>query len=156
MSSNKPSVVITDTTCLIILNKIGCLEILNQLFTTVLTTQEIASEYGNPLPDWIIILPIKNKSFQRELETLVDQGEASAIALAHEIENEFIITDDLDARKLAIKQGLSVIGSLGVLLRAKDAGHINLIKPFIELIKQTNFRISDNLYQAALHKAGEI
>jgi len=156
MSSNKPSVVITDTTCLIILNKIGCLEILNQLFTTVLTTQEIASEYGNPLPDWTIILPIKNKSFQRELETLVDQGEASAIALAHEIENEFIITDDLDARKLAIKQGLSVIGSLGVLLRAKDAGHINLIKPFIELIKQTNFRISDNLYQAALHKAGEI
>lgn len=158
MSSNKSSentVVITDTTCLIILDKINLLDVLHQLFKVVLITPEIASEYGKDLPDWIAILPVKNKSFQKEVELLIDSGEASAIALAFEIENQHIITDDMDARKFALKRGLSVIGSLGVLVRAKEAGYIDLIKPFIELIKQTNFRVSDNLYQTVLIKAGE-
>jgi predicted nucleic acid-binding protein len=155
INSVENTVVITDTSCLIILDKIGILHILHQLFETVLTTPEIAMEYGHSLPEWIVILAVKDKSFQKNLELLVDFGEASAIALAHEIDNKYIITDDLEARKLAIKRGLSVIGSLGVLLRAKEAGHISLVKPFIELMKQTNFRVADNLYQIALQKAGE-
>ena len=86
---------------------------------------------------------------------MVDKGEASAIALAHEIENKYLITDDLEARKLAIKLGLSIIGTLGVLLRAKQVGYINAVKPFIELMKQTDFRMSDDLYRTVLRKAGE-
>ncbi|MEO6852061.1 MAG: DUF3368 domain-containing protein, partial [Mucilaginibacter sp.] len=150
MSSNKPhgdTVVITDTSCLIILEKIALLGILHQLFAVVLTTPEIAEEYGLSLPGWIIIMTVKDKSFQQKLLSSVDPGEASAIALAHEIENKYLITDDLKARKLSLKLGLAVIGSLGVLLRAKEAGHIGFIKPYIELMKQTDFRVSDDLYQ---------
>lgn len=86
---------------------------------------------------------------------MVDKGEASAIALAHEIENKYLITDDLEARKLSIKLGLLIIGTLGVLLRAKQEGYISAVKPFVELIKQTDFRVSDDLYQTVLRKAGE-
>jgi len=158
MSLNKEPgniVVITDASCLIILEKISLLPVLHQLFATVLTTPEIADEYGHTLPEWIIVLSVKNKSLQSDFSSQVDKGEASAIALAHEIENNYLITDDLQARKLSIKLGLSVIGSLGILLRAKEAGFIKMIKPYIGKMKLTNFRVSDELYSAAMHKAGE-
>lgn len=158
MNLNKTTdsiVVITDASCLIILEKIALLAVLHQLFNTVLTTPEIAAEYGLTLPEWIVIISVKNKSLQQKLAAVVDKGEASAIALAHEIENKYLITDDLGARKLSIKLGLSIIGTLGVLLRAKQEGYINAVKPFIELMKQTDFRASDDLYQAVLHKADE-
>lgn len=158
MSLNKTTdniVVITDTSCLIILEKIALLPVLHQLFNVVLTTPEIAAEYGSPLPEWIVIISVKNKSLQHKLASEVDKGEASAIALAHEIENEFLITDDLEARKLSVKLGLAVIGTLGVLLRAKQQGYIIAVKPFVELMKQTDFRVSDDLYQTVLRKAGE-
>jgi predicted nucleic acid-binding protein len=155
-NENDNIAVITDTSCLIILEKIALLSVLHKLFNTVLTTPEIAIEYGSTLPQWITILSVKNKSFQQELSLKVDKGEASAIALAHEIKNQYLITDDLEARKLSIKLGLSVIGSLGILLRAKEAGYITLIKPYVEQMKLTNFRVSDELYKTALLKANEI
>lgn len=158
MNSTKPTdgvVVITDTSCLIILEKIALLSVLHQLFNVILTTPEIAAEYGPSLPQWITVLSVKDKSLQQELSVVVDKGEASAIALAHEIENNYLITDDLEARKLSVKLGLSVIGTLGVLLRAKQGGYIDAVKPFIELMKQTDFRLSDDLYQTVLRKAGE-
>jgi len=158
MSLNKTTdstVVITDTSCLIILEKIALLPVLHQLFSVVLTTPEIAAEYGSPLPEWIIIISVKDKSLQKKLTSMVDKGEASAIALAHEIENKYLITDDLEARKLSVRLGLSIIGTLGILLRAKQGGYIGAVKPFMELIKQTDFRVSDDLYQTVLRKADE-
>lgn len=101
------------------------------------------------------MISVKDKSLQHKLTSIVDKGEASAIALAHEIENKYLITDDLGARKLSIKLGLSIIGTLGVLLRAKQEGYINTVKPFVKLMKQTDFRVSDDLYQTVLRKAGE-
>jgi predicted nucleic acid-binding protein len=112
MSLNKSSdniVVITDTSCLIILQKIALLPVLHQLFNVVLTTPEIAIEYGLPLPEWITIISVKDKSLQQKLTSMVDKGEASAIALAHEIENKYLITDDLEARKLAIKLAFQLL-----------------------------------------------
>ena len=158
MNSNIDSnaVVITDTSCLIILEKIALLHVLHQLFPVVITTPEIAGEYGSSLPEWVVILSVKNKLLQQQFSDLVDTGEASAIALAHEIENEFLITDDLEARKLCAKLGLPFIGTLGVLLRAKEKGYLAEIKPLLELIKQTNFRFTDDLYQTVLRKAGEV
>ena len=77
----------------------------------LMTTPEIATEYGLPLPEWIIVISVKDKSLQQKLTSAVDKREASAITLAHKIENKFLITDDLEARKLSIKPGLSIIGT---------------------------------------------
>lgn len=129
---------------------------LHQLFTTVITTPQIADEYGTPLPTWVTILSVKNKQLQNELSLIVDPGEASAIALATEIENNYLITDDLQARKLAIKLGLPMIGTLGVLLLAKQAGLIALIAPYLDRIKKTNFRMAPALFNAVLKEAGEL
>ena len=55
MTSNNPpgnKIVITDTSCFVLLEKINALTILHQVFATVLTTPEIEKEYGNQLPNW--------------------------------------------------------------------------------------------------------
>jgi predicted nucleic acid-binding protein len=155
MSSINHTVVITDASCLIILDKLFLLEVLPQLFTTILTTPEIAEEYGKTLPYWLNVTPVTDQKSKNHFAEMVDSGEASAIALAIELNNAALITDDLQARKLSIKLGLSVIGSLGILLKAKNAGYITLLKPYLEQMKLTNFRVSDDLYQAVLKKAGE-
>jgi len=58
-------------------------------------------------------------------------------------------------RKLASKLGLKVIGILGILLKAKQAGLVPLLKPVLELIKQTDFRVTATLIDAILKEAGE-
>lgn len=155
IKSSERVVVITDASCFIILHKIDGLDLLHQLFSTILTTPEIAEEYGINLPEWVTVISVRDKKLQNDLAQVVDPGEASAIALAHEIESNFLITDDLQARKLAAKLGLTIIGTLGVLLRAKQKSLIVLLAPYLEKISKTNFRISSELIDRVLKEAGE-
>ena len=85
----------------------------------------------------------------------VDKGEASAIALALETPGSTLIIDDYRARKVAQKLNLKFTGTIGVLVKAKLIGVIPLIKPYLELIIQTNFRITPEIEQQALKEAGE-
>ena len=107
-------VVISDTSCLILLEKIGELELLNKVYSSIITTAQIAVEFGELLPDWIQIFEVKDTKYLEFLETQVDLGEASALALAKEIENSILLLDDLKARKLAGKLNLKFTGTLGV------------------------------------------
>lgn len=74
-------VVIADTSCFILLDKIGEIGLLQKVFSSIITTQIIATEFGKQLPDWITILPVQNISYQTLLELEIDLGEASAFCL---------------------------------------------------------------------------
>jgi predicted nucleic acid-binding protein len=150
-----PKVIISDTSCLIILAKIGELGLLRLLYKTVTITQDISLEYGEHLPDWIEVQQVKDHYRQQLLEMQIDKGESSAIALALEIEDNIVILDDWKARKLAERLGLSVTGTLGVIIIAKKTGLIPSIKPYLNKIRETNFRISEELEQIALKEANE-
>lgn len=150
-----PKIIISDTSCLIILSKIGELDLLRQLYNTVTITQDIWLEYGEQLPDWIEVQRANDRYRQQLLEMQIDKGEASAIALALETVDNIVILDDWKARKLAERLGLTVTGTLGVIIRAKNTGLIPSIKPYLEMIKNTNFRISEELEQTALKEASE-
>lgn len=150
-----PKIIISDTSCLIILNKIGELELLRQLYNTVTITQDILLEFGEQLPDWVEVQQARDQYKQQLLEMQIDKGEASAIALALETPDSTLILDDGKARRLAERLGLSVTGTLGVIIRAKNIGLIPSIKPYLEKIRETNFRISEELEQTALKEANE-
>lgn len=150
-----PKVIISDTSCLIILSKIGELNLLRQLYKTVTITKDILLEYGEHLPDWIEVQQAKDHYRQQLLEMQIDKGEASAIALALETNETIIILDDWKARKLAERLGLTVTGTLGLIIKAKNNGIIPSIKPFLDKIKGTNFRFSEELEQIALKEANE-
>ncbi|TVQ49881.1 MAG: DUF3368 domain-containing protein [Saprospirales bacterium] len=150
-----PKIIVSDTSCLIILTKIRELDLLRQLYKTVTITQDILLEYGEHLPDWIEVQQAKDHYRQQLLEMQIDKGEASAIALALETSENIIILDDWKARRLAERLGLSVTGTLGVIIRAKNNGITPSIKPFLDKIRETNFRISEELEQIALKEANE-
>jgi len=150
-----PKVVISDTSCLIILTKIKELDLLRQFYKTVTITQDILLDYGEQLPDWIEVQQAKDHYRQQLLEMQIDKGEASAIALALETNENIIILDDWKARKLADRLGLSVTGTLGVIIKAKNNGIIPSIKPYLDKIRKTNFRFSEESEHTALKEANE-
>ena len=143
-------IVISDTSTLIILHKIKELNILKQVYGALITTPEIAQEFGEKLPDWITLQSVTDQKYQRFLETQVDRGEASAIALAAELEDVTLLLDDLKARKLALKLKLKTTGALGVIHKAKQMSIIPKVKPLIDKLLLTNFRISNNIIDEIL------
>ena len=148
-------IVVADTTCFILLDKIDELALLKLLFDEVVTTKEIAQEFGKELPEWINIESVSDKNYQAVLELEVDIGEASAMALSKEKLGALLILDDLRARKLAEKLELSYTGTLGVIARARKEGVIKSVKPIIEKIRNTNFRFSEEVFITIIKTAGE-
>lgn len=150
-----PNVIISDTSCFIILSKIKELDLLFNVYGTIITTPEIVSEFGEKLPDWVQVVAVKDKSKQSILEMQVDKGESSALALALEMDNSTLILDDYRARKIAEKLKLPYTGTIGVIIKAKQQGIISAVKPLLEKIKKTDFRISEELELKILSKTNE-
>lgn len=147
--------IISDTSCFIVLAKINELELLHKVYGQVITTPEVATEFGEVLPAWIEITSNSDKRYQQILELQLDKGEASAIALALEIKDCTIILDDYKARRIAERLGIDITGTLGVIIKAKNKGIIKSIKPFLSKLKNTDFRITDELENEALKQAKE-
>ena len=150
-----PKTIISDTSCLIILTNIGELELLHNFYGQITTTLDIATEYGEALPEWVEIVSVADKSKQQLLELQIDKGESSAIALALETPGSTIILDDNKARKIANQLGLTFTGTIGIVVKAKLLGLIPSIKPIIAKIKQTDFRLSAEIELQALTQANE-
>ncbi|MFQ5706089.1 MAG: DUF3368 domain-containing protein [bacterium] len=89
------------------------------------------------------------------LNTLIDLGEASTIALAVEIEDSLVILDDQKARKVAANLKLRFTGLLGVLLRAKQEKLIDSVEKVLGKLKSAGFRISKEIENEVLRLAKE-
>lgn len=146
---------VTNSTCLIGLERIERLDILPQVFSSVTIPTAVSAEVGLSA-NWLTVRSVQNLALVATLKTQVDEGEAEAIALAMELGDVFIILDDRKARQLALQLNLKVIGTVGMLLRAKHFGIIPQIKPLLTALNQANFRISEPLIQNALRIAGEL
>jgi predicted nucleic acid-binding protein len=147
--------IVSDTSCFIVLTNIGELELLHKVYGQIITTLDIVTEYGEALPEWVEIVAVKDKYRQQLLEMQIDRGESSAIALALETPGSTIILDDYKARKIADQLGLMFTGTIGVIIKAKLSGIIPSIKPFLEKMKQTDFRLSIDVELQALREANE-
>lgn len=150
-----PPVIIADASCLILLEKIGALGLLPQLFGRITITDIVAEEYGLTLPEWVLVEAARDDRQLRLLALTLDRGEASAIALALEQANCLLIIDERKGRQVAQRLQLTVTGTLGILIRAKNEGLIAAIKPLLAAISITNFRLSEQLVQLVLKQAGE-
>jgi predicted nucleic acid-binding protein len=86
----------------------------------------------------------------------VGAGEREAIALALEMGAAELILDDLAARRLAQSLLLVVIGSAGLLLRAKERGLIPRVRPLMQAMQAVDFHISERVFTGILAAADEI
>ena len=128
--------VVSNSTCIIALLRVGRLTLLKDLFDRILIPEEVYREiYVNGKEgfvelekvDLFEIKKIKNRRFFNLLRGLIDDGEAASIILAIEEDAGLIILDDKDARKIAEKLGLKVMGTAGILLLAKKKGIIEAV-----------------------------
>ena len=145
--------VVSDSTCLIGLERVSKLDVLPALFDSVMIPPEIEREFGGKFA-WLKVENLTNNLLVAALEMTIDAGEAEAIALASE-KNCLLISDDKQARTAAKRLGVVVIGTVGILIRAKQNGIITEIKPILDALDSNEFRISRALREEALKIAGE-
>ncbi|GHV92185.1 hypothetical protein AGMMS50268_26880 [Spirochaetia bacterium] len=144
-SSYYPKLIISDTSCLIALTNIGRLDLLKELCKIVYITPEVAAEFGEILPDWIQVIPVKDVLKVKTINNILDLGESTAIALALETQNSLLILDDGKARRFAKNIGLTMTGTLGLLITAYKAGILVDFDMVIADLRKEDFRIPANI-----------
>jgi predicted nucleic acid-binding protein len=149
-------VIISDASCLIALDEIGQIEILKSVFPQIVTTKEVSAEFGKELPTWISVKTLQDSAKRNELELVLDAGEASAIALALENPKQSIlIIDEKKGRKIAKQYNLEIIGTLRVLLLAKQNGVIPSVKNLVAELTRKRFRFTNAVVNQILEEANE-
>lgn len=103
---------------------------------------------------WLQIMEIKD-STKISLLYELDRGEAEVIILAQEQRTAEVIIDEKVARMQARILGLKVVGTLGLLLRAKNQGFIDEIRPLINKILEEGIYIHENIVRGIVQEAGE-
>ena len=155
--------VIADTSALIAVSSCNGLHWLDTLFAQIKVPQAVydeATTQGKPqakaLKSYLAdkVLPIEISEFVIATPKL-GKGELEAMALYKQQRADRLLLDDLQARKTASYNGINIIGSIGILLLAKENGLITCIKPCLDRIQQSNIRISHKLVKEALTIAGE-
>lgn len=159
-------IVVSDTTCLNYLARLGLQSVLPGLFGQVLIPPAVATELAAGLAahkeldallhaPWLEIRTLRDSAAAGHLTSQVDLGEAEAITLAHEL-NALLLMDDLPGRKCATGMNLQVIGTFGVLAAATKKNMINHLKPVLDqLVNELGFRASEDLIRKTLHSVGE-
>jgi predicted nucleic acid-binding protein len=159
-------IVVTDSTVLIGLAKLGKLTLLKEIFLNVSIPEEVFKEVverGKDKPgskliresSWIETKVVKDKTQVNFLMGSLERGEAEVLALARELEADLILLDEEKARKSAVIAGFNVMGLLGLFNLAKNIGLIHEVRPLINELMAKKFRISGKVIEEALKKAGE-
>ena len=159
-------IVVSDTSPILNLRRIGRLELLILLYEEVLVPPAVFAELtaktdgvsvmnGHAISSLIIVTPRDQKRVQ-ELRRSLDAGEAEAIVLAIERQADLLLVDERRGRRAAEAEGLRITGLLGVLADAKRAGLIDAVKPAVDdLIQRARFWIGPELYKTVLAELGE-
>ena len=142
--------IISDTSCLISLDKLGLLHLLNLFYKEITITPEVQMEWGKPIPDWVNENRVQNTKLQSKLENKLGKGEASSIVLALELQPSVVIIDESKGRKIAKTFNLEVIGTLGILILAFKNGYLNDLEDTLLNLKSNGFRVSDVLLQKVI------
>lgn len=159
---------VADSSVLIALSTIGQLELLHQRFPEGILVPHAAwrevVETGRGRPgaaevasvSWITVSGLQDKNLVSLLRTELDEGEAEAIALCREQGTEVVLLDEKDARRVARRLGLAVLGTVGVLTWAKRAGWVASLRQELDALHtQRGFHLSRSVYVEALRIAGE-
>lgn len=157
--------VIANTSPLQYLFQLDLLDLLPQLYEEVLVPEGVVRELrsgvdrGVPLPDlrslsWLRIRNVKNTAVL-PLVAGLGLGEREVLALALELDSPLVVLDDALARRFAQRLNLALTGTLGLLLRAKQCGRIERIRPYLDRLEALRFRLDSSTRAGVLELAEE-
>ena len=151
-------IVVSDTSPITALLKVGRIELLHSLFGRVIIPPAVEFELlrdHSILPAWLEVIEPRQIPWEVAAARL-DAGETQALALALELKAGTVLIDERLGRRVALRAGLPVIGMLGCLLLAKREGHIAAVAPVIdELRRKAGCWFDDALIATVLSAAGE-
>lgn len=147
--------VVADASPLIALVQVGHLPLLENLFGEVLVPPAVVREVGLPLPAFIREQKLSRPIPATVSRAALDPGESQVLSLALELGADRVILDERLARRLAQDLGLPIIGVLGILLASKQKGLIPAVRPILEALVKSRFRITPDLYEWLLTETGE-
>lgn len=98
---------------------------------------------------------IENSHLVHKLYGKLHQGELEVIVGAKELDIDIVAIDEKAARLLAKTFLLRPVGTVGILMIAKEKGIIKEIKPLLDRLIEFDFYISNSLYQHILERVGE-
>ena len=104
---------------------------------------------------WLRVVSLQDPR-RADLLADLDQGEAEVLALAQELNADLVIIDERLARLHAKRLGLTLTGTMGVLLRAKQLGHVKAVAPLIDGLRQGGIHLSDMVVSEVLALADEL
>lgn len=160
---------VSNSSVLIALSSIGQLALLVQRFPAgilippavyeevVRTGQNRAGAREVAAAAWITRGSLADVRLVSLLQSELDHGEAEAIALAVQAKTNLILLDEKDARRTAQNLGLQPLGTVGILLWAKQTGRITNLRSCLDALSvQGRFYLSDSVIRAVLQRAGEL
>jgi predicted nucleic acid-binding protein len=158
--------VVVNTTPLIALSHIGQLDILKKMYGEILIPNAVYNELSakpdsickievENSKDWVRIEEIKNQMAKSMYKTQLHEGEVEVMILAQEVNADLVIIDDANAKKYAKYLKLPVTGTLGVLIKAKQSGYVDKIKPMLQMMIENGIYISQDLIKLCLKQVGE-
>ncbi len=159
--------VVSNASPLITLARLGPLDLLRKLYDTVFISTEVYSEVviaGAGMPgstavgkaDWVHVTAVRNVEDLAKTTTKIGlgAGEVSAVFLAKELHADLTLMDEWRGRRLAIEEGLAVIGCIGILEELYRRGEVkDLRENYQELLRQ-NIRVDLRTLQSSLRHFG--
>ena len=164
-------IVVVDTGPLIALSLIDLLPVLPKLFTVVCAPEAVVAEATvdtakpgaqvilQALEQGLVVRKTVNLSGRLQaLSELLDLGEIEVLALAEQL-NATALIDERRGRTVAMKLGIPLTGTAAVLIKAKQAGEVVLVKPLVkprlEKLLRHGYRLSPSLMREVITHCGE-
>ncbi len=153
---------VINTGPLIALAKAGALDVAGQLAIEIICPAEVKTEldagldvgYQKVKPDWLRVESLRHP-LDPVANVTLGSGEAAVIQLALEQRIPRVCIDEVRGRRTASAVGLQVVGTLGLLLRAKKLGVVAAVHPYIERLQKAGDWYSAALIRRVLEAAGE-
>ena len=153
-------IVVSDTSSISALLRIGKCDLLKRLYGEVLIPEAVKAELLRAfpvVPQFLQCHKILDHAEVRRLQSELDLGESEAIVLAREHNADLLLIDEPRGRRVALREGLPIIGLLGVLVFAKRERLVNSVRELTDRLGvEAGFRISAQLKEAVLKQAGEL
>jgi predicted nucleic acid-binding protein len=158
--------VIPDTSPLILLAKIERLELLTLLYDEIVVPsavyREVQAKSGSGaegIHQWRRQYDIPSTKVDASqlarISADLGPGERSAIASACERNADLVILDDQEGRRVAQAHGVEVTGTVGVLVEARSAGHIDSFRDELDRLLEAGLWMSEAFYNRLLREFGE-
>ncbi|WNJ20296.1 DUF3368 domain-containing protein [Pontibacter sp. G13] len=149
------NLIVSDSSPLIALLDIGYESVLKDLYDRILISDIVRAEIHAEIPEWIEVSDEYDIKQFKLLSLHLDEGEASAIALAMAFPKGRILIDERKGRKVATNLDLRVTGTIGILIKAKEKGLIDSGRLILEKLENHGFWLSSSLKDLVLQKMGE-